>query len=396
MMILKTIFIQQQHKQRIAAYFMVFVSLIISPLYADGDTLHFAGFAFSGQSDRTEENFPESANYFHQNGKASLLAYNQALFRAAQGHTPDGIKLSADLGNLHSGDSLAMAVVLTWENVGKEQFPDFTKVSVDLQGELMLFDFNSRQIVATYPFGVEYIDAVRGALSEARMQAILQHLYDPESGSFTKEYLTVLQRISLHNTHAGIRVQLAKPEIDQPAADTLAQYHIPQDKAEHLLINGFERYLSHNGNIPVLPFQKDQVIGGAMALRFANGDVFNLKIPNPDYRIHLTLTNLRKVKISENAARIAWAYASYLHIAIRQSLTKEDLLSADIKYPVLKDIATDAYPDDVSAFETSLLTISDQITRAMQKPDDDWMDKWLVRDDKKSFSDMPAFLDRCR
>ena len=54
---------------------------------------------------------------------------------------------------------MALAFVLTWENFGTEQFSDFTKVTVDLQAEALLFDFNSKEIVASYPFGAQYMNS---------------------------------------------------------------------------------------------------------------------------------------------------------------------------------------------------------------------------------------------
>jgi hypothetical protein len=365
---------------------------LFSAASAEPVLVHFAGFSIAGQASRSGQDFPYS---FKLMDGATARSFNAALLAAARAQNLPNLTISTDLGNVQAGDSLALAVVLTWENVGIERLGGLSKIAVNLQAELLLFDYTSKQIVATYPFGVERIDAVRGEISTSQIEQNFTTLYDPGSGLFLKEFATALRRISAKRSF-GTRVQIVSSAIAPAAAATLTGSNIDDRRASELLISAFERYLSKNSNIPVLPHASDQVIGGAMALRFANGDVFNLKLPPPDYRIHLTLTNARKVQVSETDAASAWAYASYLDVWVEQPLSGQNILAASFKYPFVRVMAKGSEPDDTAAFEESLLTISDQITQNFNAPAKDWNRQWLVDGDPGQIMRMPVFLAHCR
>lgn len=172
---------------------------------------------------------------------------------------------------------------------------------------------------------------------------------------------------------------------------------IDPDQTKELLANAFERYLSHNGDVPVLPHANNQVIGGAMAARFVNGDAFNLVIPPSDYQIHLTLDNLRKVQVSKTNSETAFAYASYLSVKIVQPLSGTHYIDGSFKFPAVKVIANSGTPDDVAAYQELLLTISDQVTQQFKNPSSVWTKQWLVQQGQPNqLQQMSGLLDHCR
>jgi len=364
--------------------------------FAAPATVHFAGFALAGNFSDADKNFPYSNALINGQGKAALIDINRALIDKIGSQSLSNISITTDLGDYKKGDALALAFVLTWENVSTEQFEDFTKVAVNLQAEALLFNFATKQVVSAYPFGVEFIDSVKGAPSRQRIMDDVRALYDPASGSFLNAFVEALHRVRPKSSFGG-RLQIVSASIAQPAADTLAQYHVDAAQAQALLENAFERYLTQNADIPVLPHANNQAIGGVMAARFENGDAFNFVIPPPDYRIQLTLTNMRKVQVSKTDAETAFAYASYLDVMIDQPLSGSQYLDASFKYPVVKVIANSGTPDDASALQESLLAISDQITQQMGNPSDKWNDKWLVRQGQGGrFAKTPALIEQCR
>lgn len=358
--------------------------------------VHFAGFALSGNFAQSAESFPYTSALIQNSDKNALMDINRALVDKIRTQTFDNAFITTDLGDFKKGDALALAFVLTWENVSKEPFEDFTKVAINLQADAILFDFATKQIVSAYPFGVEYIDSVKGPSSPQRELNDVRGLYDVQAGNFLDAFIVALHRIQPKTSFGG-RLQITSTSISPAAAQQLAQYRIDSNQAQELLENAFERYLTHNTGVPILPHANNQAIGGVMAARFVNGDVFNFVIPKPDYRIQLTLNNLRRVEVSRTAAETAFAYASYLDVTIDQPLSGTQFLAASFKYPVVKVISNTGIPDDASALQESLLSISDQITQQFNRPSKKWSDQWLVKETESGqLARMPDLLQRCR
>uniref|UniRef100_UPI00203FDB28 hypothetical protein n=1 Tax=Enterobacter hormaechei TaxID=158836 RepID=UPI00203FDB28 len=59
------------------------------------------------------------------------------------------------------------------------------------------------------------------------------------------------------------------------------------------LAHELSKTLSSNTGVGLLPPASGQAIGGAMAARFADGKVYQMKIPEPDYVINLLVDALK-------------------------------------------------------------------------------------------------------
>jgi hypothetical protein len=358
--------------------------------------VHFAGFALSGDAAKSHDNFPYTKELIDNQGKNVQLDFNKSLFSKISSQTFENFKVTPDPGDYKKSDALVLAFMLTWENVSTERFEDFTKVAVNLQAQALLFDFSTKQIIAAYPFGVEYIDSVKGTPDHQRILSDVKTLYDTQSGGLFDAFIAVLHHVQ-PKTSFGARIQIVSTDISQPAADELTKNAIDPDQAKELLTNAFERYLSHNGDVPVLPHANNQAIGGVMAATFVNGDAFNFAIPPSDYQIHLTLDNLRKVQVSKTDAETALAYASYLGVKVVQPLSGTQYINASFKFAAVKVIANSGIPDDVAGYQESLLAISDQVTQQFKTPSNAWVKQWLVRQaGPNQLQQMPSLLDHSR
>ena len=378
--------------------FATFISLAAASAVSAQEKriVHFAGFALSGDAAKSKESFPYTSELIENQGDGSQLKFDKSLIEKINSQTFENIRVTPDLGDYKKGDALALAFYLTWENVSTEKFEDFTKVAVNLQAQALLFDFSTKQIIAAYPFGVEYIDSVKGTPEHQRILSDVKTLYDAQSGGLFDAFIAALHHVQPKTSFGG-RIQIVSTDISQPAADELTKNAINPDQAKELLTNAFERYLSHNGDVPVLPQPNDQAINGVMAARFVNGDAFNFIIPPSDYQIHLTLDNIRKVQVSKTDAKTAFAYASYLSINIVQPLSGTHFIDGSFKYAVVKIIANSGVPDDVSAYQESLLSISDQITQQFKAPSSDWIKQQVVKlGAPNQLQKMSSLLDQCR
>ncbi len=353
--------------------------------------LHFAGIALAGNYAESAANFPYSSKII-----ANPLQLNLQLATKLQSTHFANFKVSLDLGDVHTGDALGVALVVTWENVGQESFPGFTKVFLNLQAEALVFNFKTKQIVSSFPFGAEYIDALphQQAVSPAKIEAEFRALYLRKASGILDQFVQTMRAAKL--PHAGaLRIQVAAASLSPAAAQTLGSYGVSTQKGSYLLLSSFERYLSANCHIPVLPHANNQAIGGVMAARFADGSVFQFHIPQPDYVIRLSLQNARRVEISRTASERALAYAAYLKVVIDQPLSPQPVLSASFKYAAVKVLALGASPDNPEGFQEAIFSICDQVTRDFAAPNPSWEDKWVTDEQPTdALSTMPALMRR--
>lgn len=363
---------------------------------AEEAKLHFAGLAFSGNATDIAKAFPQSNALMRSPDKAALGSFNKLLVEKLKKRKFDGFSVSLGLGDIKKGDGLALALVLGWENVTQEKLGGVNKVSVNLQAQAMLFDFESKQVIANFPFGASYIDATTEPMTEERVRNAVAILYGDQQGGVIDGFIEALGRITPKRTY-GARIQITEASVAPEAAAVLESAGMSADAGGTLLAYSFERYLSMNGRIPVLPQTKGQAIGGAMSARFANGDSYNLQLPEPDFRIVLKLTNIKKIEVSRTGSEVAWAYASYVDAILLEPMTGHQFLDASFKFPVVKVISVNGELDDRSSFQESLLSISDQITSQFGSPSSEWLKKWGVRGvEPTEMSKLSQVLDKCR
>lgn len=361
---------------------------------APNPMLHFAGFAMWGNADDAKISFPYTGAMLSPNGE-DLAVLNRALASRVASESYDNISISSDLANYKTESALVVACVLVWEDVSFEKVGSATKVAMNLQAQALVFDYKTRSIVAVYPFGVQFIDAFAGDPDKSRLLANFRSQIMSEEG-LVGSFARVLHRVNIKKGF-GRRIQLNSIELSDAAASQFAQVGLDRRHATLVLQHAFERYLSANGDVPVVPHSTNQAIGGTMALRLMNGDVFNLTLPVADYHVSLLLENARKVEISRTSSEVAIAFASYLSASISQPLSGTKFLDGSFKFATVKVVPSKGTVDERSAFQESLLAISDQLTRQFRTPSRDWSKQWVVRlSNQDAFEEVSQLLERCR
>jgi hypothetical protein len=361
----------------------------------DINRLHYAGFAFSGEAGRIEQSFPNSValNVSADTGGVSPL--DRELGRLVGATKFDHIVLTGDLGNTKVGDALAVAFVLTWENLAQETVGREVKVVADLRAEALIFDFQSKKVIAAYPFGAQSRQVLPTAPSPDTVRNLFRALYFGP-GNIFDAFIRVLKSTDIKRSY-GAYAQVADVQIEDKATQVLAAVPVASEQVKVFIAEAFDASLSKNFGIPVLPYLAGQAIGGKMSARFADGDVYNFVLPEPDYKIRLTLRGFKKVEVDSNAQETGFAYASFFRVDVQQPLSPKPYLNDEFKYAVTK-IVPRSVPrlDDWGAYQESMLSLLDGLTRQLAAPDDDWIGKWGGGTTKPQLVAAGQALSRCR
>lgn len=349
----------------------LFVSVASS---AEQSKLHFAGMAFMGQFSGKDTLYPYTARLMRDEEANLQKALRQQLMSVKN----DTFQIVWDAPVDYKKDSaLTLAFALEYENIGFEQIGDKFKIDIDLRANILIFDFQELIVVASYPVAVELRDLSDHQPSGDELLTKIRALYVDDSqlnifSEFAKRLATLNFKPHFNNT-----LKVRKVTIEDEALPVIPKQDQSKAKQSYevLLAQTFSSYLTKNQNVPVLPYTKGHAIGNKMALQIANGDVYNLKIPEETYAIDITLRKFSKANIGSNKYKSVWGYASYF--AFQVAIPGEDKYLMDAKFrgmvtkSILKDTSHAVY--DWAIYSESMNKLFDEFTQHISDPDQDWL-----------------------
>jgi hypothetical protein len=242
---------------------------------------------------------------------------------------------------------------------------------------VLFFDFDGMKVVATYPVSVEYIDAFDAAPTHEEIAKDVQEIYFGDlKVNMLRAYLQALQTAVL-KPNVGNTLRLTSITITPSALDGLApSLRLRPMDAQQYVAQAFDKALVANQHVSVLPYSKDAAIGNTMALRFANGTIYNLLIPQADYAIQLTLSGFRKIQYEKTRVGSGWIYAAYAKFKLFEPLSNQVYIDAAFRDGVVKIVPADESSlMDWPVYQEAMLTLFDHLTGALSEPDSAWATK---------------------
>jgi hypothetical protein len=144
--------------------------------------------------------------------------------------------------------------------------------------------------------------------------------------------------------------------------------------AETWLADIASEALSSRTGVPILPYAKGYAIANVMAIRFSDGEVFNLKLPKPDYEVRVNLKELRKVLYGQVAAGASYIYGAFADISIVEPLVERSYLAMSLKNGEVKEVpATQTYVDDFPAFYDAINLMFVKLAASIAGEDREWI-----------------------
>ena len=376
--------------------------LLITSISASANpVVHFAGFAYSGAYSSIKTSFPYTASLNPPTGSSGSSVFDESLRDMLSNKTFKGFTLNFNsLGNTKNGDSLALAFVLNNESVSIEHIQaNVYKLLITLDAEALFFDANKMEIVATYPFGLDYIDALPNPPTKEYIESKIRDIYlGGVHANIFSQFSDVLAKINLKRRY-GNTIQIGDVGISDQA-----QAFLPEDMQANLatlktqIATQFSNYLSKNADVPVLPYSKGYAISNKIAASFSNGDVFNLAIPTPDYVVTLGVKDFKKILYSKQAAGSAWIYGVFETVKVSEPLSNHVYMDVLAKNGAVKIVpATQTNVDDWPAYEDTLLGLMNQITEQFMRPNEPWIKTHIGNEtDIAEFQNVTQVLKSCQ
>ena len=344
--------------------------------------VYFAGLAYLGDFQYVEAKYPLTRQ---------LDGEIQSRLRDALPNiAPRGLEIRTDLADLHRTETIVLAVAVDRERISREVF-DFdqgirTKLIVELSLQLLFYDLAAGILVDNRPISAAINHVVEGRKTdlEAESLDLMRRLYfgNGESGGLLGQVVDRLERFELRPADR-LRFRL-----DGFAFDDRVLPVLPKARSAVELGQGFGQWfsarLAEHARVSVIPFTRGYAIGNQLPGRFANGEAFNLKLPEPDYALRFEIRNLTK---NEHEGQIL--FAAQAHFTFEEPFTQTVLIDGDYRLAVAKlASAARIEADDWSAYEDAVENLLDDIVTQLTTPERSWHASHAR--DEKSFGQFKA------
>lgn len=357
------------------------------------DQVFFAGQSYTSNNSSIDSSFKFTAKAL-SGTNADLL--NQQLVRNLSKNQKYQY-VSDALGNTkNSNKATALALALDGELVSIEKIGASYKLLYELSAQALYFDFYEKQVLGGYPFTLSFVEVFNQKPSDAQIQnAINGYLAFNGQSPLVTEFISVVGKSEIPNP-ANKRIRVKIVTIDQSVKSWLSNANQFDDLAVRYG-NEFGKYLGKNQNISVLPASTGRAIGNEMAARFANGDVFQLKIPDEDYSIDISIKGFKKVEASKTNVATVFIYGAFTEISVSEPMSGKNYFMSPVKLGASKTVPiSQANTDDWAAMNETLIQLFDEFTSQITIRNKDWQSSHLGSNKTKELESLHTLIEKCK
>lgn len=364
----------------------------------DKREVFFAGISYLGEASKLKQRYPHvlALNTFSE----KRPSVDRVLEELTTVNTYPHLKLNNGLANLKDGESIVVSLAIELERVIIEEIRSGQKLYFEVGAQLMFMDFETMSLITSYPVRVtkNVIKPVGQDLSQV-IDDNFKSLYlgspipanaqinklTPEasmqqgtSGGLLNRTIEVLKQVQLLNT-APLRFQVDSLELTDSVRTKLPPDTQFED-IEHYLAQHFTRNFAQTYEVNALPFSKGHTVGNKMMGQFANGDIYQLDIPESDYTFDMKVLDIKKVT---KGAHIL--FASRLSFALTHTASEQTEIAGKFHYSVPK-FKNYKSMDETSAYEDATEELFLDIIEQLSKPSKEWH-KRHSNNHKKSYQE---------
>ena len=364
-------------KSALRAFAAFFLALAVHGVYAEPLSVTLAGLAYSGDAASLEQRFPYSREYERELEKSGERAYGRIQANLSV-NPSQHLKIEQGmLDELKGRDqAIVTSLVVNSETVSVENFGKLRKLFVLIRGQALFFDFKSMTVVRSYPVSFAFIDVFDHEPTQQEIYTRVKSVYEGAAGKpgIFARYAGVLANATLP-TQVPRLLKVTQVKLAADVMQSLPAYLKSEPgMAETWAADMVSEAISTRAGVPLIPYSQGYAVGNVLPMRVADGTVFNLKLPEPDYAITVDLTGLKKVKFGSVAAGESFIYGTYAKFRIEQPLLGSTWLDTALKNGETKVVpSTQTWVDDFPAFYDSWNGMFTRLATAIANKDMSWV-----------------------
>lgn len=337
----------------------------VQPAFASqiGHSVYFAGFSYTGQQQHLSQTAPHSGAVLEGDG---LIALNARIAQALKDQPPQHLQLRfEELARLDGSTSATvMATALDRESISVEAIGDSHKVVVELAFQALFFDFRQSQVIASYPITLQHIDLLPAPPTDAHIRQVIAELLNGHGTvSLPRQLTDTLQQARLPEA-ALRRLQVGPVTFSEASLARLPDSMNPEALA-NALAQELSKALAANTGIALLPPASGSAASGVMAARFADGRVYQLKVPEPDYLVIYQLDALRHGTVEQTDAMRSMLFGAFFNVTVSEPLSGKEYFAQTLRRGAAKVVpATQSRVDLWAAYQETILSGMDMFAAA--------------------------------
>ncbi len=252
---------------------------------------------------------------FKENG--GMLFINKLLVEKTKEISNESFSIDFDLLKDEASEEDQNILVLALDNeyINDVSIPgdNLTRTDIILNFQIIFFNAKNNFLTASIPLEISKNISSVEKLNNSQIKSELKKMYESE---VLKYYYDLLNNFTLKSKFKN-RIGITEVNFEDNAKENFKKY---LDEKDIFLKNKFAKSLSSfiafNNDIAIVPYGQDRTTNTLM-LRFENTQR-EIKLPDPDYHIHLTIRGFKNVLYKEGNIDEQWIYGSYTNIKIIQ------------------------------------------------------------------------------
>ena len=217
--------------------------------------------------------------------------------------------------DLSDEDQNVMLLALDNEYVNHISIPgdNLTRTDIVLNFQIIFFNAKSNFLLASIPLEINKIISSSSPLSKKQIIKELSNIYQNEAMIY---YTQLLKDFTLKSKYRN-RIGVTKVIFEEKAENYIKNNFDQKDIfIKNRFAKSFSSFLAFHNSLAIVPFSQDRTSRTIM-LTYENAQR-EIKLPSPDYHIHLTIRGFKNVLFKEGNINTQWIYGSYVNIKILQ------------------------------------------------------------------------------
>ena len=291
---------------------LTIIKLLLVPSVVNAkNNVVFGGFSFGSI-------LPEntiSNGIFKENG--GLLYINKLLVNKTKEITNESFSINFELlkDEANEEDQNILVLALDNEYINNVSIPgdNLTRTDIILNFQIIFFNAKNNFLTASIPLEISKNISSAEKLSKSQIKTELKKIYENE---VLKYYFELLNNFTLKSKFKN-RIGITEVIFEDNAKQKFKEYLNEKDIfLKNKFAKSLSSFIAFNNDIAIVPYGQDRTTNTLM-LRFENTQR-EIKLPNPDYHIYLTIRGFKNVLFKEGNIDEQWIYGSFVNIKVIQ------------------------------------------------------------------------------
>jgi len=273
---------------------------------------------------------------------------------------------------------------------------DLTRTDIILSFQIIFFNAKNNSLNASIPIEISKVLNSSKPLSKDQLVNELKNMYENEVMQYFLQLINNFELKNKYNNRIGVT-----EVIFEEKAETYINKNSKNNDIfkKNKFAKNLSSFLSFNNNIAIVPYSRDRTTSTIM-LKFQNS-TRTIKLPNPDYHIHLTIRGFKNVLFKEGNIDEQWIYGSYVKIKIFQPELDEVYFEEKFKNGLNVEFSKRSTKNKESFewifFIDSLKMLFDNFSKQTIEIDKKWLKNANGNKKiKKSFDKISKIYEKCK